>query len=177
MFTLRTTHTAGLTRAERTEIRSLLDDAFEGDFSDTDWAHTLGGLHVLAHDDDDGTLLAHGAVVQRHAVHDGRTLRVGYVEAVAVRADKRRRMIGTLVMDILEQSIFEVFDIGALSASNDGAKLYIARGWRQWAGPFAAYGPRGIVRLPDEEPPYLLLARTLDPAHELLFDWRDGDVL
>ncbi|WP_428952138.1 GNAT family N-acetyltransferase [Streptomyces sp. cg35] len=178
--TIRTAHTADLTGPELAAARALLDDAFDGDFSDADWAHGLGGVHALVHDGS-GALLAHGSVVQRRAVHDGRTLRVGYVEAVAVRADRRRRGLGGQVMDALERVIVGAYDIGALSASSDGALLYPARGWAAWTGPFAAYGPSGVVRLPaDEAPPYLFpapAARALDPARELLFDWRDGDLL
>ena len=43
--------------------------------------HAPGGLHALVHDG--GDLVAHGAVVQRRLLHDGRALRVGYVEAGA----------------------------------------------------------------------------------------------
>ncbi|MDG4863114.1 GNAT family N-acetyltransferase, partial [Streptomyces sp. T-3] len=88
MTTLRTAHTANLTRAELDAARALLDDAFDGDFSDEDWDHGLGGLHACVHDET-GTLLAHGSVVQRRVLHAGRSYRVGYVEAVAVRADAR----------------------------------------------------------------------------------------
>ncbi|MEV5612193.1 GNAT family N-acetyltransferase [Streptomyces sp. NPDC052225] len=179
MTTLRTAHTADLTRAELAAARALLDDAFDGDFSDADWAHTLGGVHALVHDGA-GDLLAHGSVAQRHAVHRGRTLRVGYVEAVAVRADARRTGLGGQVMGALERVIGAAYDLGALSASADGAKLYAARGWVRWAGPFAAYGPSGTVRLPGEEAPFLFpveAAHALDPALPLLFDWRDGDIL
>jgi aminoglycoside 2'-N-acetyltransferase I len=67
-----------------------------------------------------------------------------------------------------------------LSASDDGARLYAARGWQVWAGRVSALGPSGAVRLPEEEGSTCVrpaLAGPLDPAHELLFDWRDGDVL
>ncbi|MEB3962079.1 aminoglycoside 2'-N-acetyltransferase [Streptomyces kunmingensis] len=180
MTTLRTAQTADLTVAELAAARALLDDAFDGDFSDADWAHGLGGVHALVHDDS-GALLAHGSVAQRRAVHDGHTLRVGYVEAVAVRADVRRTGLGGRVMGALERVIVGAYDLGALSASSDGEELYLARGWTAWTGPFAAYGPSGTIRLPaDEDPPFLfpaLAARGLDPAFELLFDWREGDLL
>ncbi|MEU6388961.1 GNAT family N-acetyltransferase [Streptomyces sp. NPDC046939] len=178
--TLRTAHTADLTASELAAVRALLDDAFDGDFSDADWAHTVGGVHALVHDGS-GALLAHGSVTQRRAVHDGRTLRVGYVEAVAVRADVRRTGLGGQVMGALERVITAAYDLGALSASSDGAPLYTARGWTEWSGPFAAYGPAGTIALPaDEDPPYLfpaLVARGLDATRTLLFDWRDGDLL
>ncbi|MBO1336330.1 GNAT family N-acetyltransferase [Streptomyces sp. VRA16 Mangrove soil] len=180
MNVLRTAHTADLDPAELAAARRLLDDAFDGDFSDADWAHGLGGVHALVHDDATGALLAHGSVAQRRAVHRGRTLRVGYVEAVAVRADVRRTGLGGQLMGALERVIERAHDLGALSASADGEPLYTGRGWVRWAGPFAAYGPDGVVALPDEDPPLLFppaAARALDPGHPLLFDWRDGDLL
>ncbi|MFD1661360.1 GNAT family N-acetyltransferase [Streptomyces caeni] len=175
---VRTVHTADLDRAELRAARDLLDAVFEGDFGDPDWEHALGGLHVLVHDE--RGLAAHGSVVQRRAGHRGRWLRVGHVEAVGVRADVRRRGLGGRVMTELERITERAYDLGALSASDDGAALYHARGWRLWRGRVCALGPGGVVRLPEEED--CTFVRTtpgcpLDPAHELVFDWRDGDVL
>ncbi|MFG2656302.1 GNAT family N-acetyltransferase [Streptomyces sp. NPDC048425] len=176
--TLRTAHTADLTRAELRSVRALLDDAFDGGFSDDDWDHTLGGVHALVRDGA-GDLVAHGSVVQRRVAHAGRCLRTGYVEGVAVRADARRSGLGGQVMAALERVIDAAYELGALSASPDGAGLYRARGWEQWRGAFAAYGPGGPVPLPDDESaPYLRrVSAALDPAHALLFDWRGGDIL
>ncbi|MFB7600241.1 GNAT family N-acetyltransferase [Streptomyces sp. NPDC056160] len=175
---IRTVHTAGLTPAELRAVRTLLDDAFEGDFSDHDWDHSLGGMHALVRDGHG--LAAHGSVVMRRVRLRGRWLRTGYVEAVAVRRDVRRAGVGTLVMGALEEIITRAYDLGALSASDDGALLYGARGWRAWCGPIHALGPAGAVRLPEEEGSTYVWpapAAATDPTAELLFDWRDGDVL
>ncbi|MEV0125172.1 GNAT family N-acetyltransferase [Streptomyces sp. NPDC050703] len=174
MTTLRTAHTSELTAAELRAARSLLDEAFDGDFGDQDWDHGLGGVHALVHDVT-GALLAHGSVTQRRVLHDGRSLRVGYVEAVAVRPDRRRQGLGGRVMGALEHVIDRAYDLGALSASDEGARLYLGRGWAEWKGAVGTLGPRGPVVLPDEEPP-LLWGADLDPAHGLFIDWRDGDV-
>ncbi|RSS83034.1 GNAT family N-acetyltransferase [Streptomyces sp. WAC06614] len=175
----RLAHTARLGRTTLEEIRGLLDAAFDGDFSDEDFEHGLGGMHALVHRD--GELVAHGSVVQRRVVHGGRALRTGYVEAVAVRADRRRQGLGTIVMDALEQVIGRAYVLGALSASDEGAALYAARGWRVWDGRIGALAPRGPVRLPQEEGSTWLWTPPggswPDPAGQLLFDWRDGDVL
>jgi aminoglycoside 2'-N-acetyltransferase I len=81
-------------------------------------------------------------------------------------------------MGALEEIVLRAYDVGALSASDDGAALYTARGWRTWPGRIHALGPDGGVRLPDEEgSTYLWPALAADPGEELLFDWRDGDVL
>ncbi|MFI5684987.1 GNAT family N-acetyltransferase [Streptomyces sp. NPDC051636] len=175
---LRTAHTADLTAADLRAARALLDAAFDGDFSDEDFEHGLGGMHALAHDD--AGLAAHGSVVMRRVRHRGRWLRVGYVEAVAVRPDVRRTGWGGQVMAALERIVDRAYDLGALSASDDGARLYAARGWRLWTGRVRALSPDGIVHLPDEEDSTYVrpaLAGPPDPAHDLLFDWRDGDVL
>ncbi|MFD8235136.1 GNAT family N-acetyltransferase [Streptomyces sp. NPDC059696] len=176
---VRTAHTADLTPAELDAVRGLLDAAFEGDFGDEDWDHGLGGVHALVHDGP--ALLAHGAVVMRRVRHRGRWLRAGYVENVAVRADARRTGLGGRVMAELERVVDRAYDLGALSASDDGARLYTSRGWRLWDGRVHALSPLdGIVRLPEEEDSTFVrpaLAGPLDPARELVFDWRDGDVL
>ncbi|MFG2980908.1 GNAT family N-acetyltransferase [Streptomyces sp. NPDC048258] len=175
----RTAHTSQLEQGELGEIRALLDGAFEGDFSDEDFEHGLGGMHVLVREG--GELVGHGSVVQRRVVHRGRALRVGYVEGVGVRADRRRRGIGSAVMAGLEAVIGRAYVLGALSASEDGASLYERRGWAVWGGPIGVLGPQGPERLPEEEgstyvwvPPGGALP---DPAGRLDFDWRNGDVL
>jgi aminoglycoside 2'-N-acetyltransferase I len=117
----------------------------------------------------------------RRVCHRGRWLRTGYVEHAAVRADARRRGLGGRVMTELERIADRAYDLAALSASDDGAALYTARGWRSWPGEVHALSPlHGDVRLPEEEgSTYVRTTRAalLDPAHPLLFDWRDGDVL
>ncbi|MGW6572285.1 GNAT family N-acetyltransferase [Streptomyces sp. NPDC054945] len=173
-------HTAELTATELREIRTLLDGAFDGDFADEDFEHALGGMHVLVRDAG-GDLVAHGSVVMRRVVHGGRALRTGYVEAVAVRADARRRGIGGQVMARLEQVIGRAYVLGALSASRDGAGLYLGRGWQVWGGRIGALSPAGPLPLPQEEGSTYVWAPPggirLDPAGRLDFDWRDGDVL
>ncbi|MFE9840109.1 GNAT family N-acetyltransferase [Streptomyces sp. NPDC005551] len=175
---LRTAHTAELVPAELRAVRALLEDAFDGDFGDEDWDHGLGGIHALVHDE--RGLAAHGSVVQRRVLHQGRSLRVGYVEAVGVRPDVRRTGLGGQVMAALERVIDGAYALGALSASDDGAALYTARGWQVWPGRICALGPAGVVRLAEEEGTTFVrpaAAGPLDAAHELVFDWRDGDVL
>ncbi|MEU8031957.1 GNAT family N-acetyltransferase [Streptomyces sp. NPDC049099] len=174
----RLVHTADLGAAELAAARALLDEAFDGDFSDEDWDHGCGGLHALVHDDTG--LAAHGSVVMRRIRHRGRWLRTGYVEAVAVRPDVRRTGLGGRVMGELERVIGRAYDLGALAASDEGALLYAARGWQRWGGQVHALSPDGgIVRLPEEEGAVHLwpgLAGPVEPGAELVFDWRDGDV-
>jgi aminoglycoside 2'-N-acetyltransferase I len=176
---IRTVHTADLTPADLRAARELLDAAFGGDLTDQDWEHGLGGVHALLADDT-GSLVAHGSVVMRRVRYRGRWLRVGYVEGVGVRPDARRKGYGGLVMTELERIVDHAYDVGLLGASDDGARLYTVRGWRLWGGKISALGPDGIVHLPEEEDSTYVrpaLAGPLDLGADLLFDWRDGDVL
>ena len=88
MPSIRVAHTADLSRRELAAIRDLLYVVFD-DMEESDYEHGLGGMHACM--TADGELLAHGSVVLRQLLHDGRSLRTGYVEAVAVRPDVRRR--------------------------------------------------------------------------------------
>ncbi|MEU5714422.1 GNAT family N-acetyltransferase [Streptomyces sp. NPDC020403] len=177
---LHTAHTHELAAADLAAIRAFLDTAFDGDFADDDWDHTLGGVHARVLDG--GELLAHGSVVQRRVVHGRRAYRTGYAEGVAVRADRRREGLGGQVMAALERVLDGAYAVGALSASASGAPLYTARGWEAWPGRLAALGPDGTVPLPEEEGSTYLRGVAGGPLPfpregTLLFDWRDGDVL
>ncbi|TIC81094.1 aminoglycoside N-acetyltransferase AAC(2')-Ib [Nocardioides sp. GY 10127] len=188
--------TAHLDASVLAGARLLCEEAFEGRFAPEDWTHALGGLHaVLLHDGwehregDVAPVAAHGALVARRFLHgpDGAptSLRVGYVEAVAVAAGERRRGCATRVMTALE-SLAPGYDLLALSASAAARPLYLGRGWVPWAGPTGVLAPSGtapsaIVPTPEEDDGVLLLPGALDPAsldrgHPLVCDWRDGDV-
>ena len=169
-------HTADLSPAALAAARALIVDAFAGDFDDTDWEHGLGGMHAMAWAG--GELIGHGSVVQRRLLHTGRALRVGYVEAVAVRADQRGRGHAAAVLAPLERVIRTAYDLGALSSSAAGAGFYAARGWLCWPGPTAVLSPSGVRRTPEEDGGVYVLpgAVALDPTAELACDWRDGDV-
>ncbi|WP_250008016.1 GNAT family N-acetyltransferase [Actinoplanes sp. M2I2] len=174
----RTIPTAGLTAAQRTEIRRLLDAAFLGTFSDDDWDHSLGGLHFVV--EERGVIVAHAAVVQRSFVHGGRAWRCGYVEAVAVDADRRGQGFAAEVMDAAESVIDRAYDFGALSASHAGRGLYVARGWLPWRGRTAVLAPTGLTPTPeDDDSTFVRLVpdgSELDLDGTLACDWRNGDV-
>ncbi len=175
MVTVEVRHTAHVPTQVLAAVRRLLDEAFGGAFDDADWDHTLGGLHALAWQG--GELVGHGAVVQRRLVHGGRALRAGYVEGVAVGPDNRRRGVASRVMSELEELVRGAYDLGALSASDDGAALYAARGWQRWRGSTSVLTPSGTVRTPEDDGAVFVLptAGTLDLERSLTCDWRDGD--
>jgi aminoglycoside 2'-N-acetyltransferase I len=173
---VRTAHTADLDPATLAAARALLDSVFEGEFTDDDWEHALGGVHALVWQED--SLVGHGSVIQRRLIHGARALRTGYVEGVGVRADRRRHGHGAAVMAALEGVIRAAYDLGALGATDVAAGFYAARGWRRWEGPLSALTPDGVVRTPEEEGGIYVLAvaAPLDLIGPLTCDWRDGDV-
>jgi aminoglycoside 2'-N-acetyltransferase I len=173
---VRTAHTADLDGATLAAVRAMLDAAFDGDFSDADWDHALGGVHAFVRDGD--ALVAHASVVQRRLLHGGRALRAGYVEGVGVRPDMQRRGYGGQMMEALERVIRGAYDVGALGATDAAVKLYTSRGWERWLGPTSALTPAGIARTEDEDGSvYVLRASVpLDVSGEITCDWRDGDV-
>ena len=176
MPSVRTAHTSELDAATLDAVRAMLDEVFGGQIDEHDWDHALGGLHAVVWEGDEP--IAHAALVQRRLVHGGRALRAGYVEGVGVRADRRRRGHAAAMMLVLEEALRGAYEVGALSATDDGEKLYAARGWQRWEGPTSALTPAGVVRTPDDDGGIFVfpLATPLDLAGELTCDWRDGDV-
>jgi len=176
VHTARLVHTSDLDNETRHSAYQLVTEAFAGEFTDADWEHTLGGMHAIIgyH----GALIAHGAVVQRRLLYHGVALRCGYVEGVAVREDWRGQGLGHAVMDAIEQVIRGAYQIGGLSATGVGEKLYRPRGWLHWQGPTSVLAPAGLTRTPEDDGTIFALPVefTLDPKDELVCDWRDGDV-
>ena len=169
-------HSAELRDGDRRVARSVLEEAFEGDFGAEDWAHSLGGMHALAWD---GTVLAgHAAVVQRQLVHEGRALRTGYVEGVGVRADMRRRGIASAMMAELERVVRGAYELGALSASEGAEAFYAGRGWQVWHGPTWALTLQGVVRTAEEDGGVMVLpvASGIRLSGSLICDYREGDL-
>jgi aminoglycoside 2'-N-acetyltransferase I len=172
---LRTAHTADLSDGSAAAIRELLDLAF-GKVPEDTYQNVLGGVHALLVED--GMLIGHASVVQRRMLHGGQALRTGYIEGVAVRADRRRRGHGGTLMSALERIVRAGYQLGALGASDDGAQLYVSRGWQRWCGPLAALTPDGIHRTPDKAGAIYVLPVSVpvDLSGELVCDWRPGSV-
>jgi len=173
---LRRAHTADLSAQDLAAARALLYDVFGDELEESDWEHALGGVHALVWEGEE--LIGHASVVMRRMLHDGRALRCGYVEAVAVRADHQRRGHGGALMEALERIIRNAYDLGALGATDEAVPLYTSHGWRQWKGNLFALTPEGVVRTEEEDGNVYVLPGDvpLDLAGELTCDWRDGDV-
>jgi aminoglycoside 2'-N-acetyltransferase I len=171
-----TSHTADLDAATLAAGRALLEEVFAKDFTPEDWTHSLGGIHALAYDGD--RLIGHAAVVLRRLINDGRILRAGYIEGVAVLVDRQRRGVGGAMMDAIERIVRDGYELGALAASKAGVALYRSHGWQQWQGPTSSLTPDGVARTPQEDGTIWVLPVTaeLDLSGELTCDWREGDV-
>ncbi|HET9874215.1 MAG TPA: GNAT family N-acetyltransferase [Mycobacterium sp.] len=176
VHTARLVHTADLDSETRHGAHQMVVEAFDGEFTDADWQHALGGMHALIWRH--GALIAHGAVVQRHLLYRGRSLRCGYVEAVAVREDWRGQGLATAVLDACEQVIRGAYQLGALSSSDLGRRLYTSRGWLPWRGPTSVLGPTGPIRTQDADGTVFVLpvGIEVDTTADLACDWRDGDI-
>lgn len=176
VHTARLVHTADLESEARQRAYEMVNDAFAGEFTDTDWDHALGGMHALIWHR--GAIIAHGAVVQRRLVYRGASLRCGYVEAVAVREDWRGQGLAIAILDACEQVIRGGYHLGALSSSDRGRRLYTLRGWLAWRGPTSVLAPAGMTRTPDDDGSVFVLplGQSLDPTAALACDWRDGEV-
>lgn len=176
MTDVRLTHTAALAPAELAAVHDLLFDVFD-DMAEDDYEHALGGLHATVWDD--GTLLAHGAVVQRRLLHGGRALRAGYVEGVAVRPDRQRQGLGRAVMTVLDDVVRRAYEIGGLGATDEAVPLYTSLGWRRWEGTAWALTPEGIVETPDDAGAIFVRpveGVPLELTGGITCDWREGDV-
>jgi aminoglycoside 2'-N-acetyltransferase I len=172
--------TGELTPDEVSEIRSILDAAFGDDederFTDHDWAHAVGGLHVVV--DVDGEIVAHGSVVERSLEIDHRPLHTGYVEAVATVPGRQGRGHGTSAMRAIGDEIRSRFELGALGTGSHG--FYERLGWETWGGPSSVRTPEGERRTPDDDG-YIMILRTpstppLHPGAPISCEWRPGDV-
>lgn len=170
-----TVHTADLNAATLAAAKALLVEVFEGELTEEDWEHCLGGMHALALDGDE--VVGHASVVQRRLLHDGRALRAGYVEGVAVRGDRRRTGTGAALMRELERIIRGAYDVGALGTTDMAIPFYESLGWRRWDGPTYALTTEGIKRTEDEDGSVYVLecGVPLDLDGDIACDFREGD--
>ena len=157
------------------ELRQLLRYAFEGDFSDDDWRHTLGGWHVVALDG--AAAVSHAAVVPRTIGVGDRAFRAGYVEGVATRPDRQRQGLGSQVMTEAANVLHREFDLGVLST--DRSEFYQSLGWERWQGPTFVRTGDQLVRTEDEDDGIMVLrfgpSQEADLTAPISCDGRQGD--
>lgn len=175
MPTIRVLTTAEASEADLSEIRRLLDRAFDGDFSAEDWQHTLGGWHVVVADG--GVATAHAAVVPRVLQVADRPLHTGYVEAVGTLPGQQRAGLGSLAMTEISTLLHREFEMGALSTDAHG--FYARFGWEAWQGhTFVRHGS-DLVRTEDEDDGVMVLrfgaSKDIDLTAPLSCEERPGD--
>jgi aminoglycoside 2'-N-acetyltransferase I len=171
--------TDALISAEIEAIRSILWAAFPaGDegFTEDDWQHALGGRHFLL--ELDGAIVAHAAVVARELHVAGRSVRTGYVEAVATDPPRQGRGFGAKLMEAVDGYVRASFELGALGTGSH--QFYERLGWETWRGPSSVRTESGSRRTPDDDG-YILILRTgsspaLDLDADISCEWRPGDV-
>lgn len=170
--------------ADHDELRvaeQLVKQSFGSGFRDDDWHHGLGGTHVFVNDDTN-TLLAHAAVVPRVIRHGTNPLRVGYVEAVAVRPDLQGRGLGRVLMDQVESILHANYQLGGLNAIENAVPFYLHRGWTLWTGATAAIDRTGRSIATDNADDRIMLRNSrlnnhdIDQSLMLTCDWRSGDL-
>jgi aminoglycoside 2'-N-acetyltransferase I len=160
-------------------IRTLLDDAFASDlavnFTDDDWAHTLGGTHVVVLDGED--VVAHAAVVARDLEVGARRFRAGYVEGVGTAPSRQGQGLGSAAMAEAALVVRRSFELGALSTSVH--HFYERLGWERWHGPSFVRGDGMSVRTEDEDDGIMVLrfgpSVGLDLSASITCDARPGD--
>lgn len=168
-----------LSEADVRELRALFDVAFGPDeddrFTDDDWQHALGGVHVLL--EIDGEIVAHAAVVEREIHIGDRRLRTGYVEAVATAPRVQGTGHGTSVMDEVDRVIRERFELGALGTGTH--HFYERLGWSRWPGPTYVRSAGGLRATPHEDGSIMVLSTPSTPPLDLTApisaDERSGD--
>jgi aminoglycoside 2'-N-acetyltransferase I len=158
----------------------MFDAAWGGkgcEFSDTDWRSATGGTHFLL--EVDGAVVSHASVVERLLETGDRTLRTGYVEAVATWPEHQGSGYATQVMEAVGASLDEGFELGALDTGLTA--FYERLGWEVWRGPTAVRTERGTIGTPEEDG-LVMVRRTpatppdLDLDAPISCDWRPGDV-
>lgn len=156
-------------------IRRLLDETFEGDFSEDDWDHALGGWHVVITEDEDA--VSHAAVVPRKMEFGDRAFRSGYVEAVATTPMRRRSGLGSLVMTEATKVVRREFDVGVLSTGRHS--FYERLGWERWRGPTFVRRDGQHLRTEDDDDGIMVLrfglSLDLDLTDPIGCESRSGD--
>lgn len=157
------------------QIRRLLSDAFEGEFTQEDWQHTLGGWHIVATARQE--VLSHAALIERRLQVEARRFRSGYVEGVATAVDHRGEGLGSSVMRQLEDILRSEFEFGALSTSS--TRFYDRLGWERWQGRSFVRSGSDLVRTAGEDDGIMVLrfgkSATVDLHSTIACDERPGD--
>jgi aminoglycoside 2'-N-acetyltransferase I len=151
---LRVREREDFTPAELEELTRWLATAFdEPPWRREHWDDLGPGPHVVA-EDDEGGLLAHACLAWVPITIGGRTLRCGYLEDVATRADVRGHGYGSAVVAATHPLIGRAAEIGFLGTGSQ--PFYERLGWIRWRGPSSVTEPDGAVTPTPDEDGYLM---------------------
>ncbi len=163
--------------AERVSaIRRMLDEAFDGRFSDDDWNHSLGGTHAMILDGEQ--VLAHASVVPRTITVGTRQVHVGYVEGAGVTPALHRQGLGSAVIVAINGVIGDRFELGMLSTGE--FQFYERLGWERWHGPTWTIHADGRRERTEDEDDGIMAYRTersgdVDVTSPIVCEHRLGD--
>ena len=143
------------------EVRAFLNEAYEGDFSDSDFANALGGQHFARFES--GRLIAHASVVDRSISLDDTLFRVAYVEAVAVAVDCRGRRLGQQIVQFVTD--FCRSNYLAAMLSRDEHAFYERFGWVRLEAASHVETASGLIRTRDEDESLMLLTDIPEISH------------
>ena len=157
------------------EIQALLLAAFEGDFADEDWEHTVGGRHFIV--EDGGSVVAHASVVERVLEVDSRPFRVGYVEGVGTAPTRQREGFGSAAMVAATDHIRSNYEMGALGT--DVFAFYERLGWERWTGPTYVRRADGLFHSTEDDGFVMVLrfgsSADMDLSAPISCEERSGD--
>lgn len=157
------------------EVRRLLDDGFDGGFSEDDWDHTYGGWRVIALDA--GSAVSHAAVVPRTIRVDDAPFHAGYVEGVATVSARQQEGLGSQVMAEASGLVRSRFEVGVLSTGVP--RFYERFGWERWQGPTFVHDAGQLIRTPDEDDGVMVLrfgpSQGIDLTAPIACERRSGD--
>jgi aminoglycoside 2'-N-acetyltransferase I len=157
------------------ELKELIRQAFGTKFSDDDWQHGLGGVHIAVRDS--GILVSHAAIVPRRLYIGEKVFNGGYVESVATLPDRQYQGLGSMAMVEAGSVIANQFEIGALSSSSKD--FYRKVGWEDWEGPSYVLMNNDWVRSESEDDGIMVLrvglSSKLDRESRIACEERTGD--
>ena len=155
-------------------IRNLLNDAYEGDFSEQDWQHTFGGARFIGTLDEQ--IVAHAAVVPRAVLINDLPMTIGYLEGVAVSSKFQGQRLGSQLLQYVSDFCRSNYEISMLST--DEFDFYGKFGWQRFNGTSGVMQDSMKTLTPEEDDGLMYLAGKSTKSIEIstaYCDWREGD--
>ena len=156
------------------EIAKLLEDSYEGDFSEQDWQHTFGGARFIGTLDEQ--IVAHAAVVPREVLINELPRTIGYLEGVAVSSKFQGQRLGSQLLQYVSDFCRSNYEVSMLST--DEFDFYGKFGWQRFKGTSGVMQDSVRSLTPEEDDGLMYLAGNSSESIEIstaYCDWREGD--